>query len=151
MKKSIIIAAFLAAAVSPAAAQEPRPFGLGMIVGEPTGINAKYYLNRENALQGSAAWSLEGNNSFTLQGDYLFHRYEWIQVQSGQLPVFFGVGAGLTFQDRDNEVGVRFPAGLDYIFEGAPMDIFGQLVPVLELAPSTDFNFEAALGVRYFF
>ena len=151
MKRLTVIAALLIAAFSPVRAQEARPFGLGIIIGEPTGVNAKYYLTRSNALQGSAAWSLEGSNSFTLQGDYLFHRYDWIQVKSGQLPVYFGVGGGVTFRHNDNEVGIRFPFGLDYIFEGAPIDVFGQLVPVLELAPSTDFDLDAALGFRYFF
>ena len=152
MRRMVVIAAFLATVCSSAAAQEARPFGLGIIIGEPTGVNAKYYLDRNNAIQGSAAWSLEGNNSFTLQGDYLFHRYDWIKVKKGQLPVFFGIGAGLSFRhNEDNEVDARIPVGLDYLFDGAPIDIFGQLVPILELAPSTDFDFDAALGARYFF
>lgn len=144
-----LVTAVLSAA---AAAQEVGPFGLGIIVGEPTGINAKYYLNRVNAIQGSAAWSLEADNDFQIEGDYLFHRYDWIKVENGELPVYFGIGGEVAFREnRDNLVGIRFPIGLDYIFAGAPLDVFAQIVPIFQVAPATDLEFGAALGVRFFF
>jgi hypothetical protein len=144
----LITLAFQATAI----AQVDRPFGLGIIVGEPTGINAKYYLNRINAIQGSMAWSLEGNNDIQIQGEYLFHRYDWIKVENGELPVYFGVGGVISFREAaDNIIGIEFPVGLDYIFAGAPFDVFGQIVPILELAPATDFELDAAIGARFFF
>ena len=144
----LITLAFQATAI----AQVDRPFGLGIIVGEPTGINAKYYLNRINAIQGSMAWSLEGNNDIQIQGEYLFHRYDWISVKNGELPVYFGVGLVISFREAaDNIIGIEFPVGLDYIFAGSPFDVFGQIVPILELAPATDFELDAAIGARFFF
>jgi hypothetical protein len=144
----LITIAFCATAL----AKEGGPFGLGIIIGEPTGINGKFFLNRINAIEGSAAWSLEGANDFQLQGDYLFHNYDLIKVQTGELPVFFGVGGMVSFREnRDNLVGIRFPVGLDYFFAGAPFDVFGEIVPILLVAPSTDFEIEAALGVRFWF
>lgn len=128
------------------------PFGLGIIVGEPTGIDAKYHLNRTNALEFAAAWSVESNNTFQIQGDYLVHTYDLIKVDRGEMPLFFGVGLRMAFrEDADELVGVRFPGGLDYMFDGAPLDIFGQIVPILELAPSTEFELEGAIGARFFF
>ncbi|MDH3215427.1 MAG: hypothetical protein OEN01_03940 [Candidatus Krumholzibacteria bacterium] len=128
------------------------PFGLGIIIGEPTGIGGKYYLTRSNAIDGAVAWSLEGDNDFHIQGDYLYHNYSLIEVDRGELPLYFGVGGRIAFREnRDDLVGVRFPVGLDYIFENAPVDIFGEIVPILDLAPDTDFDLEGAIGARFFF
>jgi len=153
MSRILAVAALITLAFSATAiAQVDHPFGIGIIVGEPTGINAKYYVNRENAIQGSMAWSLEGNNDIQIMVDYLFHRYDWINVQKGELPVYFGIGGLLSFRESaDNIIGVEFPVGLDYIFDGAPVDVFIQVVPILELAPATEFNLNAALGARFFF
>ena len=37
------------------------------------------------------------------------------------------------------------------IQQGAPFDVFLELVAVLNLIPSTTFSFEGGLGIRYFF
>ena len=146
----VIVAAILWPAA--AGAQTDRPFGLGIIIGEPTGISAKLYLSRANALQGALAWSLQGNNDIQIDGDYLFHRYDWITVEKGQLPVYFGIGGGVSFREHaDDIVGIRFPIGLDYIFEDVPLDVFVQLVPIFEIVPSTDVELNGALGIRFFF
>jgi len=153
MKRTLAVAALITLAFSTTAiGQVDKPFGLGIIVGEPTGINAKFYLNRINAIQASMAWSVEGNNDIQIQGEYLFHRYDWITVERGELPVYFGVGGVISFREAaDDIIGIQFPVGLDYIFDGAPFDVFGQIVPILELAPSTDFQLDAAIGARFFF
>ena len=40
---------------------------------------------------------------------------------------------------------------LNYIFETSPFDVFLEVVPVLDLAPDTEFDFNAAIGARFFF
>jgi len=42
-------------------------------------------------------------------------------------------------------------AGINYLFEGVPLDIFLELVPILDLAPEMGFDFNGAIGIRYFF
>jgi hypothetical protein len=37
------------------------------------------------------------------------------------------------------------------MFSNAPVDIFVELVPILNLAPSTDFDFNGGIGARYWF
>lgn len=128
------------------------PVGLGLVLGEPTGIAAKVFLAGGNAVEAAAAWSLSGNNEFQLQGDYVFHMWDWIKVEQGQMPVTFGVGGRIKFREnRDDIVGVRFPIGLAYELDQAPIDFFGQLVPILDLAPDTDFDLEGAIGARFYF
>ena len=115
---------------------ERGPFGLGIIVGEPTGISGKYQLSTKNAIDGAVAWSLDGDNELHLHGDYLYHWYEVVTVEKGSLPLFAGVGGRFRFREnRDDEVGVRFPVGLTYLFDDAPFDVFLEVAPILELAP----------------
>jgi hypothetical protein len=47
--------------------------------------------------------------------------------------------------------GVRFPVGLAYIFANYPFDIFGEIVPILDLVDETDFDLEGAIGARFWF
>jgi hypothetical protein len=149
---SAICVAALAAAGTPAHAGD-KSFGLGFILGEPTGIDAKFWLANQHALEFGAAWSLSGNNEFHLQGDYLFHKFDVFQLKSqDELPLYFGVGARMILVDNyDDTFGIRFPVGLTYIFNSYPFDIFGEIVPILDVAPDTDFDLEGAIGARFWF
>jgi hypothetical protein len=149
------LAAFVAisAAFPAAAAEREKNFGLGFIIGEPTGLDGKLFLSNENALEFGTAWSLSGDNEFHLQGDYLFHRYGLFKMDTrDRMPLYFGVGATFVLVDRgDDVVGIRFPVGLSYIFADYPFDIFGAIVPILDVAPDTDFDLEGAIGARFWF
>ena len=48
-------------------------FGLGVILGQPTGFTMKYWLTRKTAFDVGAAWSFESNGYFQLYGDWLYH------------------------------------------------------------------------------
>lgn len=127
-------------------------FGLGIIVGEPTGISGKLFVSNTNALDAAAAWSFGSNTEFHLQMDYLFHFRSVIKVKSGKAPLFAGIGGRFKFREgADNKFGVRIPVGIAYHFATAPFDIFAELVPVLELSPSTEFVMEGAIGARFYF
>ena len=127
-------------------------FGLGIMVGEPTGVNFKAWTNERNAFVGGAAWSFTHNGSFAFHLDYLFHKFDWISVEEGRLPVYFGVGGRLKLADEgDDLIGARFPIGLNYLLADAPLDFFVEVVPILDLTPETDFELNAALGGRFFF
>ena len=130
-----------------------KQVGLGFIIGEPTGIDLKIFLNRVHALEFALAWSLSDENEMHLQGDYLWHKYDLIDLDNGdEFPLFFGVGGRVVLRDeRDDIVGIRFPVGLDYIFTNYPFDIFFELVPILDVAPDTDFDLEGAIGARFWF
>ena len=130
-------------------AQE-RGFGLGIILGEPTGVSGKLWTTSENAFDFAAAWSFQGDGNLLLQADYVWHIFRLIPVPEGKLPFYVGVG-GEVILAHDPVIGVRVPLGLDYMFANAPVDIFVELVPILRLAPSTDFDFAGGIGARYWF
>ena len=50
-------------------------FGLGAIIGKPTGISGKYWLNNENAIDAALGYSFENNSSINIHADYLWHIY----------------------------------------------------------------------------
>lgn len=127
-------------------------FGAGIIVGEPTGLTFKNWLSQGSALQGAVAWSTSNDANLHLHLDYIVHRFGLIDVSEGALPFYFGIGARVRFRDaRDDQIGIRVPIGIDYLFANDPFDIFLEVVPILELSPDTDFGLNAAIGGRWFF
>jgi len=146
-----LLAAALLAAPPDAVAARHRA-GLGIVVGEPTGISFKYHLRSGNAIDAAAAWSLSGDNDLHLRADWVLHRYDVIRVDKGKLPLFFGLGGRVELRENaEDRVGLRIPVGLDYYFETAPFDVFVEIVPVLDVAPDTEFELEGAIGGRYWF
>lgn len=123
--------------------------GAGIILGDPTGLSAKFWLNDENAIDAAAAWSLD-DGALLLHADYLIHNFRLIAVDEGELPFYYGIG-GKIVMANDVILGARIPVGLSYLFVDLPLDAFFEIVPVLQLIPATDFNLDAAIGVRYYF
>jgi hypothetical protein len=123
--------------------------GIGMMIGEPTGISAKLWTGEKTALDAGVAWSFVGSGYMRIHSDLLWHNYI-LDVDQGKLPVYYGIGAKLLLASELG-VGIRVPVGLVYLFESAPVDMFAELVPGLDLLPGTGFGMDAAIGVRYFF
>lgn len=125
-------------------------WGIGVILGEPTGISLKAWNSRTTAIDAAAAWSFKEEGKLHLHMDYLFHNFKLFKARNGKLPLYYGIGVRVKFEE-ETRVGVRFPVGICYIFRETPIDIFFEIVPLLDLTPETDFNFNASIGVRYFF
>ena len=123
--------------------------GLGLIAGNPTGLSFKHFTSTTTAFDAAAAWSFS-DEWMTIHGDYLWHSYGGIEVEKGQLPVYYGVGGWVAFGD-DTVIGARVPAGLEYLFSTADFDVFLEIAAGLSVVPDTDFHVDAAIGVRYFF
>lgn len=136
-----------------ASAAGKRDFGLGIILGEPTGICGKLWTGGNSAVDGAVAWSTDNNASLHLHADYLVHSFSAGRVEKGRLPFYYGIGGRMKFAENNNDdfIGVRIPVGIEYLLENAPVDIFFEIVPILDLAPDTDFDLNAAVGARYFF
>lgn len=133
-----------------AAQAQNQGFGLGVILGEPTGISWKAWTGDRSAVDGAVAWSFEKEAAIHLHADLLWHNFGPVKADRGEFNLYYGIGGRIKFED-DSKLGVRFPLGLGYLFDGAPMDFFIEIVPILDLAPKTDFSLNAAMGVRYFF
>jgi len=144
----LVLISFLLASNS--AISQSREFGLGVQVGEPTGLNAKLWTGRENAVDFAVAWSFDGRDEMLMQADYVWHSFDVFSVSSGELPIYFGIG-GRAILRNDPVFGARIPVGLAYIFESTPLDIFIEITPTLNVIPATDFDFGGGLGARFWF
>lgn len=150
MRKSIFIIIGFIILFSGLKYSQSKRIGAGIIAGEPTGLSFKYWLTDKTALDAGLAWSFVDENAFQIQADYLIHNFSLITISNGKLPFYFGIGGRLKFSN-DIILGVRVPVGLAYIFSDEPIDIFLEIVPILDLLPKTDFTISAAIGGRYFF
>ena len=130
----------------------PGTFELGAILGEPTGISAKYWSSGTTALDGALSWSLRDDrgNDLYIHGDFLWHNFGVIEDESGRVPVYYGIG-GRVILDHDATLGVRFPIGISWQLSGAPLDLFIEVAGIIDLIPDMDFDVNGGIGIRFVF
>lgn len=147
-----ILYAMLVASGAASAGSNTSDFGLGLMVGEPTGLSAKVWTGSTNAFDFGLAWSTSKHSSVAIHGDYVRHKFDAIDVEEGALPFYYGIGVRLLNRDNaDDNIGVRFPIGLDYLFAQSSFDVFLEVVPIMDLTPDSEFDINVGLGARYFF
>jgi hypothetical protein len=130
---------------------QDRGFGVGIILGEPTGFSFKGWTSSANAIDGGLAWSFTREGSFHVHADYLWHSFNTFQTHE-RIPLYYGIGGRIKAEHHDNaRVGVRVVVGIGYIFRNAPVDLFMEVAPIVDIAPSTDLEANAGLGARFWF
>lgn len=122
--------------------------GIGVMIGEPTGLTLKSWMNSKNAFDVGLAWSLSGKDAIHLHADYLWH--SWLDVEKGSLALYYGLGGRAVFTD-DAFIGLRIPVGLNYLAPDAPVGFFFEVVPIVDFLPDTDADANGAIGIRYYF
>lgn len=137
-----------------------QSYGIGVILGKPTGLTGKMMLSNTSAIAVNAGWSFWQPKGFHITGDYQFLFPGSITDEDGRainsLIPYVGLGGRMRFHsdnDDDNDenfqIGVRFGGGLEYLPQ--PVGIFLELYPVVNLVPKTDFDFEGGIGFRLYF
>ncbi|MEW6196866.1 MAG: hypothetical protein AB1521_17090 [Bacteroidota bacterium] len=153
MKKTffVLLIILLTGSINYISAQDSG-FGAGIILGEPTGLSAKYWLDEDNALDFGLAYSfIRKNSAFSIHADYLYHAFDLIESKL-RIPVYYGFGARIRIiQNEDTGLGARGVIGVAWLNDDVPIDVFIEVVPVFNLFPATSLNLDAAIGVRYFF
>lgn len=137
-----------------------KQFGLGIMVGAPTGLAGKYYLSRDTAIDfGVGALSrVTHRDGIHLHLDYLWHPAVLINARPFVMPLYFGLGARIFDYDDDDfdddlALGLRVPVGLAFDFNNVPLDIFMEAVFVFDLigrGGGRDY-LNGAVGIRYYF
>jgi hypothetical protein len=152
MKYFISIILFLSIIfAAPKAFAQDRGLGLGIMIGEPTGLNAKGWLTKRTAIDAGLAWSFVHETALHVHVDYLIHSFN-VFPDAEQLPLYYGIGGRIkTGEKRDAQVGLRMVGGIEYMFRTAPIDIFFEIAPILDLTPKTELNMNAGIGARFYF
>ncbi len=162
---ALLFASAPALADDDAAGEKGRPaekgtLGVGIILGEPTGITAKLYLKDDQAIQASAGAAFVANG-LQVDGDYVFHPWILQDQDTFVLPVY--VGPGVRFIDYSGgsqssshfAMGLRAVGGLLFDFKNVPLDAFVEVAGVLEYDFKTGagagLGLNLGAGVRYYF
>jgi hypothetical protein len=184
MSRVIALAALLTALslakARPAQATEVgqgRNFGVGIFLGDPTGLTGKYFLSPNNAIDfGLSFWTYSrwwGRSCFDtrrgrwvscsgtrvgLHGDFLWED----TLASGTAKLDWHIGVGGRFwvwdeydyydDDGDFALAVRVPLGLDLTFRRPHfLELFFELAPAFYIIPGMGFDLEGGIGVRFYF
>ncbi len=125
--------------------------GVGLIVGEPTGISGKYWLDETRAIDAGLAVGLFGvGTEFSLHTDYLYHINNLIKWKY-KLPFYYGFGVRMRFASNSPiKFGVRGVAGVMMYFKKLPIDVFFEVAPSFRLLPTTGLDLDIAIGGRYY-
>lgn len=150
MRRLFILPGIVIIAMMLAGQGNAGDFGLGAIMGDPTGISGKVWTGRATAVDFAAAWSTTNDRAFHFHMTYLMHDYGVFNVSKGKLPLYYGIG-GRIIDAEDPILGLRGPIGINYLFARTPLDLFLEIAPVLNLSPSTDLDFDAGAGIRFYF
>ena len=136
--------------VVPIAYSQDSGFGAGILLGEPTGLSAKAWVSRQNAVDFGLAYSFRRDGYFHLHGDYLWHFPRAIQSPE-RIPLYTGIGARLAVGKGSGVFGIRIPFGIAYWLSEAPIEFFLEIAPILDLAPATELSGNGGIGARYYF
>ena len=142
----------------PLLSRDAEGFGVGVILGAPTGLSFGWRPGNTLTYDGAVAWSFA-------RGSLSTHVDARIDIADAgnedfpdtSFPIYIGVGPRLRLgdvvgdgQDADFDLGIRVPVGMSVIHDNVPIEGFVELVPGIGLYPSTAFLFDAALGIRLY-
>jgi len=137
---------------------EKGTFGLGIILGEPTGICGKLYLSDDQAIQAAVGAAFYGGG-LQAHADYVFH--PWVIQDRDTFVLPFYLGPGVRFIDYNEgrgadqhfALGLRAVAGILFDFKEVPLDVFVEVAGVLEwdFTNGVGGAFNAGAGIRYYF
>ena len=84
--------------------------------------------------------------------DYLLNFPDIVKIRTESFPLFAGVG-GILRADAGAGVafGLRVPLGILYVFREVPIEVSLEVVPGMNLFPSTGFVAMGGVAIRYCF
>ncbi|TKJ43751.1 hypothetical protein CEE36_03430 [candidate division TA06 bacterium B3_TA06] len=159
MKRILMISMLLLIALAGAAQAAHASHGdvgIGLQLGEPTGITGKFWLGGNNAVDATIGWNIISDR-FTLQAGYLYHFP--LDVPTGALAAYVGVGGLLGgggyhpdhphYPEAYILLAGRIPLGLEYIY--SPVSFYAELDPLIVLLPEVKLGFGGGIGFRFYF
>ena len=131
---------------------ETGKIGLGIGGGPPlgAGMSGKWFMNEKNALQGLVG--IRKGGALLLSPDYLYTFEPIFQDDDVTFGWYGGFGASLSLGSTDFTLGVSAILGVDFCIDRAPIDLYAELRPLLEMAPMAEMHVGSfAGGLRYYF
>ena len=135
--------------------RNPSPVGLGLILGDPSGVSMKTKLQDGQALDGLVSYGSGPASTYYLAGSYQFEKPSALHF--GKQPVDFYYGLGIRIHesgpsnDRKLHLGPKVPAGLSIKLVDTAFEVFAEAAFVLDITPSTSGDIDGGIGARYWF
>jgi hypothetical protein len=158
IKKLVVIATLLFASAQPARAE----VGLGLFVGEPTGLDIKVDLARRSAIDILVGYYSHWDH-YDTDGAYAHVTYLVTPLvgrgRSVLVPLRVGIGFAVFDQagrfDDDLNLAVRVPFELGLRFRSVPLEIYFEVAIKLtffdEFHNHRDVDLDGGLGLRFYF
>ena len=143
---------------------EPRELkgalGVGLIVGEPTGISVRLYIKDDQAIQAAVGEAFV-SGGLQVHADYVWH--PWILDRREDFDLVGYIGPGMRLIDYSGTatakdhiaLGLRAVAGMVFDFKNVPLDAFLEVAGVGEYdfgaGQGFDLGINAGAGVRSYF
>jgi hypothetical protein len=132
------------------------PLLLGAVIGDPTGLSARYDLGSRASVDGAFSWSSGTRSGSQIHVDYLVSQPSRIAAGDSFLDLFYGIGARLIALSSGGDkgkfaLGPRAPLGLKYELQDPSVEFFGEIALILDIVPSTTADFDLGVGARYRF
>jgi hypothetical protein len=153
----VLVVAALLTTARPARAE----VGIGLIVGQPTGLDVKLDLQRKTALDFVIGWNDfdddRGRDGYAHVA-FLVNLAN-VRGRSVIVPFRLGIG-GAVFDDNDNfgddiNIAVRAPFEVGFRFRSTPLEIYGELALVIVLLDENDnhddVDIDGGIGLRVYF
>jgi hypothetical protein len=166
-----VLVMLVCAAITPDAgfAQGPkgRSFGFGFSLGEPAAFTTRWWTSKKNSWDAAIGVSHLGNPH--IHADYLWHFPD--AFNSNIVSLYAGIGGIVGFGERGKWFGignrkykdddwyygddhaviaVKGVFALNIIPRNTPLDIFLEIDPVLGISPGFGFDFQPAIGIRFY-
>lgn len=134
------------------AAHAADDFGLGVILGDPSGLSGKMKYDTYHSIDGALAYSTGKHSGMQFHADYLWDKARSWETTQGPLDMYYGLGGRLISYDEDHSskvsIGPRGSIGLDFNINNPNIEFFGELALILEVAPSMTADLDAGIGAR---
>lgn len=147
MKRLLTVFGALTLAAGTSWAHPPAGPGLGVVLGDPLGGTARYFVGRDRSVDLGIGFS--GDPAFT--GDFAFHAWDLLpRPKTGDLDAWVSAGVRVEAAD-DAEFGVRTMLGASYWVQGRAIEVFATAGPVFRMTPSGGVDADGGVGVRFYF
>jgi hypothetical protein len=141
-------------------------FGLGFLLGEPTGLSFRWFFHETQGIDALAAWGWGWNHhqKVVIHADYLFRFYDLIPIPKGDTALYVGGGLQVGMFDYapyDNYyhtahdwyflLALRLPGGILYQVRSFPIEVLFEVAFLLDILPDLAADFNVGLGLRFCF
>jgi hypothetical protein len=150
MRKLVITLLLMLAIPTPARAE----VGLGVFLGEPTGLDVKFDLQRRSALDLVLGWYGYQRYRHTGYGHLTYLYTPFVGAGSSiVVPLRIGIGGAFYGNENNTNVGVRVPLELGLRFRRTPLEIYGEIAVLITLINDNnydDVDVQGGVGLRFY-